>query len=118
MSAVARLAKLIEAWPQDALHRRFDFKAVLGEQLEQYKQPPATTTPGTPSASGDLPPIATQIQGMQELLDDKAFKKFPLTDKMLKPQGHPDYYDKLRAELANGPSEPTRWDRVKMFFLS
>ncbi|KAK9320125.1 hypothetical protein V1517DRAFT_330403 [Lipomyces orientalis] len=103
--SLKRYASLIEAWPKDALKRQLDFKALLKDDLFARQS----------GETGGLPRLELQVKSIEDLLDNKYKKMYPITDKLMKPAGKPDYYKLLTKEIENGPVEPTFWQKVKIF---
>ncbi|KAK9432906.1 hypothetical protein V1505DRAFT_363876 [Lipomyces doorenjongii] len=103
--SLKRYASLIDAWPKDALKRQLDFKALLKDDLAARQN----------GENEGLQRLELQIKSMEELLDSKYRKLYPISDKLIKPAGKPDYYSLLTKEIENGPVEPTFWQKVKIF---
>ncbi|KAK9367420.1 hypothetical protein V1509DRAFT_626593 [Lipomyces kononenkoae] len=103
--SLKRYASLIDTWPKDALKRQIDFKALLKDDLAARQN----------GETEGILRLELQIKSMEELLDSRYRKLYPVSDKLMKPAGKPDYYALLTKEIENGPVEPTFWQRVKIF---
>ncbi|KAK7204321.1 hypothetical protein BZA70DRAFT_280489 [Myxozyma melibiosi] len=106
--SISRFAALVKAWPVDALKRPICLKTNLEEQLGLYQS----------GERAGLPGLGNQVSGIQDLLDDKYKKMYPVSDKLLRPAGKPMYYDQLRHEFEHGVQEPSRWQKFKVFLAN
>ncbi|KAK9240791.1 hypothetical protein V1525DRAFT_429432 [Lipomyces kononenkoae] len=103
--SLKRYASLIDAWPKDTLKRQVDFKTLLKDDLAARQR----------GETEGIPRLELQIKSMEELLDSRYGKSYPVSNKIMKPAGKPDYYALLTKEIENGPVEPTLWQKVKVF---
>ncbi|KAK9476284.1 hypothetical protein V1514DRAFT_337399 [Lipomyces japonicus] len=106
--SIQRFATLISHWPQDALKRPIDIIPVLRQQLELRQK----------GEDKGLQKLDLQVKLMDELLNNTYKTRYPLTDKLLRPAGKPDYYQALQEEIKQGSGTPTLWDRVKVYFTN
>ncbi|KAK9382303.1 uncharacterized protein V2V93DRAFT_385301 [Kockiozyma suomiensis] len=106
--SISRLAALVKAWPADSLKRQISLKTTIEEQLALYQR----------GQRSELPNLGGQIEGMQDLIENKSQKLYPLSDKLMKPAGKPTYYTALLHELEHGVQEPSRWQKLKVFFTN
>ncbi|KAK9462665.1 uncharacterized protein V1516DRAFT_670836 [Lipomyces oligophaga] len=106
MASTKRFLKLAELWPEDALNRSLNLRTVLAEQASNLENK---------SLTSKLPRPESQVEAIEELLENKSKKMFPLTSRLMEPKGKPTYYKELEEQLTEGPSPPSMWQKVRAF---
>ncbi|KAH0610023.1 uncharacterized protein H6S33_012569 [Morchella sextelata] len=136
MSAKTLLHKqyrtLAELWPTDPLRPNLSLQTLLQQRIaRQFVQAvegdeaiptqnhsgPATTGSGSagegrPVVKFDEGRAAREINALGSLLEDRYRKKYPVSDRILKPRGNPEYYDNLIKELEQAPGRS--WWETKL----
>ncbi|GAA5941013.1 hypothetical protein JCM1841_006609 [Sporobolomyces salmonicolor] len=97
-----------QAWPQDILRPSLQFSDAIRQAADRVFVPQASSS--TPSApyEGPLNEVtqsqATKAEGavasLQRLLDDRALKAYPMSDRTTKPASFPKHYARIQDSIA------------------
>lgn len=91
----AKIVSLLKTLPKDRIKHYASFKAL---QLERFQNPEVVQT----ISENDL---KLQYIALRDLVNDKYKNYYKLDDKLLKPKGNPQYYDRLMNELKGESKE-------------
>ncbi|KAI4164979.1 MAG: hypothetical protein LQ342_001255 [Letrouitia transgressa] len=120
--------KILSKWPLDPNRSEVQFQKVMRRRIDrQYGQPDIKVKPSPPTkeSSGKLePPLKTysekdeleQVNALYSFLENRYSKKYPLSDKIMKPQSDPIHFERLLKELDEAPNRPwwqMQWLRLK-----
>lgn len=94
LNLAAHYTRLIARWPIDALRpENRQFQRLLENRLR--------ATNDTAAVDGN--DLSKQANAAYLLLDDVLSKRYPLSDKLMKPASRPTLYEELDQELQEGP---------------
>ncbi|KAF8449690.1 hypothetical protein BGX38DRAFT_546130 [Terfezia claveryi] len=97
-NARAALLRLSKIWPPDPLRPDLSFSNFLAARAEAL-----SATPQSPPGAFGKSPLDVQVKALAELSAGKFAKKYPLSDKILRPPAMPDYYERLVREMEEAP---------------
>ncbi|KAF8424114.1 hypothetical protein EV426DRAFT_600631 [Tirmania nivea] len=97
-NARAALLRLSKLWPPDPLRPDLSFSNFLAARAETF-----AATPSPPPDAFGRSSLDVQVKALEELTTGKFAKKYPLSDKTLRPPAMPDYYERLVREMEEAP---------------
>ncbi|KAF8477279.1 hypothetical protein BDZ91DRAFT_708977 [Kalaharituber pfeilii] len=89
------LHRIANKWPVDPLRTELSFNNFLRAR--------AATLESNPNAKFGNSDMQAQVKALEGLVENSWLKKYPITDRTLKPASKPEYYEKLRKELEEAP---------------
>ena len=96
-----KILELLKTLPKDQIKHYSSFRDV---QIERFSSPQANDI-----SEHDL---KLQYIALRDLVNDKYKNHYKLDDKLLKPKGNPEYYDRLLSEL-RGEKKESFWTAVR-----
>ncbi|KAK0516983.1 hypothetical protein JMJ35_000138 [Cladonia borealis] len=107
--------RILTQWPVDRLRPEVSFQKIIQHRIDTQLKPPTTPPQDNVVSNQAQATIPTSVpfdeQGQLEqvnvlysLLENRYKKKYPLSEKMMRPASNPDYYDKLVKELDEAPN--------------
>ncbi|KAL0088360.1 hypothetical protein J3Q64DRAFT_1695917 [Phycomyces blakesleeanus] len=87
--------RLVRDWPADKVRPNRDMKQILAKRVEETFRRPLESE----QEPFDFADAKRQLKALEMLLDNEFKTKYPLSDKILKPAGNPNYYSGLVSSL-------------------
>ncbi|KAL8999648.1 MAG: hypothetical protein Q9169_001608 [Polycauliona sp. 2 TL-2023] len=113
--AYRHFQRVLAQWPVDVLRPQVSFQDVMRRRIDKQLGPstPDQTTydPAKESKDTLVTPLKpydeqaqlNQVNALYSLMENRYAKKYPLSDRLLKPLSNPEYYDNLLKELDEAP---------------
>lgn len=110
--------RVLTQWPVDLLRPEVSFQEVMRGRIDKRLLPSSSHTPQqpqdkvrandalatpVPSQPFDEKGELEQVNVLYSLLENRYSKKYPLSDRILKPASNPTYYDALLKEFREAP---------------
>lgn len=96
-----KILELLKTLPKDQIKHYASFRDV---QIERFSSPEANEI-----SEKDL---KLQYMALRDLVNDKYKNYYKLDDKLLRPKGNPEYYNRLLSEL-RGEKKESFWTAIR-----
>ncbi|PQE32387.1 hypothetical protein CJF32_00001141 [Rutstroemia sp. NJR-2017a WRK4] len=108
----------LSRWPKDILRPETQFTDVIRRRIDKKFLPAAN---GSAAAPVNEKAELRQVNALYSLLEDRYKRKYPLSDKIMKPASNPNLYQDLLKELEAAPTRTyfqgliNRWKKMVRF---
>ncbi|KAL8846363.1 MAG: hypothetical protein Q9221_008542 [Calogaya cf. arnoldii] len=93
--------RVLAQWPVDILRPQVSFQAAMRRRVDKLIEPsPAGETIHDPRKEQAQ---LEQVNVLYSFMENRYAKKYPLSDRLLKPLSNPEYYGNLVRELEEAP---------------
>ncbi|MCJ1421117.1 hypothetical protein MMC32_007479 [Xylographa parallela] len=107
--------RALARWPKDILRPDVSFQNAMQQRIDRRTTPSTEHREAKVIANGALTTVPTparfdekaemeQVNVLYSFLENRYTKKYPLSEHLMKPQSHPQYYDNLIKELEEAPT--------------